>query len=925
MSDGIDIRTELQLGGVWVDVSGDVRTSTDLKITHGRSDGAGEADPCKLALVLNNRHGWYSEDNPLGPWYGLLGRNTPIRVSVPQAESSLSLDGSTPATASTPDAAPLDITGDLDVRVEATADWWATRVQMLIGKWDSANAQRSWLLQLEAGQVRFRFSPDGVSSSSATWNLPALPERAALRVTLDVNNEAGGWTARSYWAETLDGPWLPLGDPGTATGVTSIFNSTAPLLIAPTSTTITPNWLPMEGRVHRAEVRAGIGGSIVASPDFRALAEETAAFTDGAGLPWTVNAPAEISNRNYRFHGELSSLPSEWDPSGADHWVTVTANGPKRRYQQGKSELQSALRRSVVRESHMLAYWPMEEGAAATQGYSPVPGVSPMTVSNVRWAANSTLAASNPLPELASANSGADLPTVKGRIPAPRTPITGWQARMLYRLDTVNTTLYSLFHVLSTGTAARWAVQLRNNNSRLLVQDADGTTLLDELIITGTEKYQQWLSVHLMAWQNGAAVNCQLGWHDVNGESEGSMVFAFPGTVGRPTLWTSPPSGYAAALDGMAIGHVGVFGSRLIDNVYAASWTAYTGESAAERMRRLAVEEARPLILDAPVERSERVGPQTADTWLSLIETAAAADGGILYEDLGSLTMRYRDRQTMYGQAPALTLDYTTPGHVMPGIKPVKDDAATRNNITVTRAGGSSAMSVQETGPLNVQEPGTDADAVGEYDQAVTLSLHEDVQAQPIADWKRAQGTYPGARFPNVTFNLRRAPELVEPFLRLIPGDRADILNMPTGKGGPEPVRQIVQGWTETLGPYRWEATLTCTPAAPWSVAQWGDGADTAGTDSRWGSDASQLAAALPAAATVTTVRATEGAAWTTSPADLPLDIVIGGERVTVTDITGLVQDTYARTVPTGWGTADSGQTWTTSGGSSSDYSVQGA
>ncbi|MFJ9027559.1 hypothetical protein ACIRQP_03385 [Streptomyces sp. NPDC102274] len=920
-----DIRTEFQLGGQWVNVSDDVRTSTDLTITHGRADYAGESDPCRAALTLNNRHGHYSHDNPLSPWYGLLGRNTPVRISVPQTQTYLALDGTEAATASTPHATAHAITGDIDVRIEATVtDWWTTRVQMLIGKWDSATDQRAWMFQLENGLVRFLFSPNGVNNLSATWEAPALPARAALRVTLDVDNGAGGWTARGYWSETLDGPWTPLGDEGVAAGATGIFAASAPLVIAPTTATITPPWLPMAGQVHRAEVRAGIDGPVAATPDFRALTPGASSFTDGAGLPWTVTAPAAVSNRNYRFYGEIAALPTEWDPSGSDQWVTLTANGPKRRYQQGKQALQSALRRSVVRESHMLAYWPMEEGAAATQGYSPVPGVSPMTVSNVRWAANSTLAASNALPELASADNGADLPTVKARIPAPRSPITGWQARMLYKLDTVNTTFYSLFHVLSTGTAARWVVQLRNDTSRLLVQDADGNTLLDRLITTGAEKYQRWLSVHLMVWQDGANVSCQLGWHDVTGESEGSGIYSFPGTLGRPTLWTSPPSGYAAALDGMAIGHIGVFGSRLIDNVYAGSWAAYTGESAATRMQRLAAEEARPLALDAPLGRSEPVGPQTADTWLSLIETAAAADGGILYEDRGAPTLRYRDRQTMYGQAPVLTLHYTAPGHVMPGIRPVDDDQATRNNVTVTRAGGSSAMSVQETGPLNVQDPGTNADAVGEYDQAVTLSLHEDGQTQPIADWKRAHGTYPGSRFPTVTFNLRRAPELVEPFLRLTPGDRADILNMPIGKGGPEPVRQLVQGWTETLGPYRWEVTLNCTPAMPWSVAQWGDGSDTAGTESRWGTDGSVLATALTASATTATVRTTQGALWTTAPADLPLDITVGGERMTVTTVTGLVQDQFARTIPSGWGTADSGQTWTNSGGTASDYSVQG-
>ncbi|MGW2260267.1 hypothetical protein ACWCXE_20995 [Streptomyces sp. NPDC001780] len=920
----IDVRTEIQIGGTWIDVTSDVRTSSDLMITHGRSDYASQPDPCKLQLTLNNRHGAYSRDNPLSPYYGIIGRNTPIRVSVPGDESYLALNGSQGGVASTPHVPALAITGDLDVRVEATADWYAAGAQTLLGKWDAAADQRSWLLMLQDGSVYLRGTTAGTGASGAFFArpLPALPPRAALRATLRVDTAASTWTVTFYWARSLDGPWTQIAAPTFFAVVTSLYTGTAPVTIAPTDLTQTVARYPITGRVHRAEVRAGINGTVVAAPDLRTQTPGATTFTDGPGRVWTVTAPASIGDRAYRFTGEIAALPTEWDPSGADHWASVTAAGIKRRYQQGKAPLESALRRSIVRESHMMAYWPMEEGAAATQAYSPVPGVAPMAVSALRFAANSTLPASNPLPQLASGNQGADLPTLKGRIPAPRTPVTAWQARMLYRMDTENTTLYSLFNLLSTGTAARWIVQMRSTQSRVLVQDVDGATIQDIPIATGTELYHQWVSIVLGVWQNGANVNWQVVWEAVGGEVQRSNIYAYPGTVGRPTLWTSPPAGYSPGMDGLAFGHIGVFGAQFIDPVYSSAELAYTGESAGTRMRRLATEEGRPLILDAPPARSEQVGPQTPDTWLALIEEAAAADGGLLYEDLAAPLIRYRDRQTMYGQAPTLTLDYTAPGHVMPGIRPVRDDQATRNAITVTRRGGSSAVSVQETGPLNIQDPGTDPDAVGQYDQAVTLSLHTDAQAQPIADWTRAHGTFDGPRFPTVTLNLRRAPELAPAFLRLRPGDRADVLNMPTGKGGPEPVRQIVQGWTETLSLARWEATLNCTPAAPWAVADWGDDASTTGTD-RWDTDGSDLATPLDADAIVAMVRTSQGAPWTTSPADLPLDITVGGERMTATAITA-VSDAFTRTVSDSWGTATTGQTWVQAGGAASERSVAG-
>src|SRR5690606_24993523 len=80
----MQILVELQVGdgGTWVDVTEDLRMSSGVDITRGRQDEASEVNPGKCTLVLNNRHGKYSEFNPDGPYYGRLTKNTPLRVSV---------------------------------------------------------------------------------------------------------------------------------------------------------------------------------------------------------------------------------------------------------------------------------------------------------------------------------------------------------------------------------------------------------------------------------------------------------------------------------------------------------------------------------------------------------------------------------------------------------------------------------------------------------------------------------------------------------------------------------------------------------------------------------------------------------------------------------------------------------------------------
>src|SRR5690606_16319360 len=85
----LTICTELQLGGEWVDISSDVRATEPVVITRGRADEADTADAATCRLLLDNRHGKYSPRNPTSPYYRLLHRNTPIRVSVIAGEDRI--------------------------------------------------------------------------------------------------------------------------------------------------------------------------------------------------------------------------------------------------------------------------------------------------------------------------------------------------------------------------------------------------------------------------------------------------------------------------------------------------------------------------------------------------------------------------------------------------------------------------------------------------------------------------------------------------------------------------------------------------------------------------------------------------------------------------------------------------------------------
>ncbi|MFC8583284.1 hypothetical protein ACFUGD_01725 [Streptomyces sp. NPDC057217] len=853
-------RVELQAGGVWTDVTADAYTRDPITITRGQPDGATVADPSRCTVTLNNRDGKYSPRNPVSPYYGVIGRNTPIRVSVPGTESYLALDGTTLSGAETPDHASLDITGDLDIRVEAeVTDWRGT--YNLLGKWGVAG-QQSYRLQVGSGQLYLLWSTDGTTLSFENKPIPAtLPRRAALRATLDVNNGAGQYTAEFFTAPSLDGPWTSLGTVTDGAAPTSIFNSTATVKAAG----FTAGFV---GRVFRGEIRSGIGGTVVAAPDLRALAPGATAWTDTAGRPWTVIGTAQVSNRIARFVGEVSSWPPRWAPSGQDVWVPIEGAGVLRRLGQGKKALDSTLRRRLPSRAP-LAYWPCEEDQGATQAYSPLAGGSPLTVSGWAFAQDDTLGGSSPLPVIAPGG------TMRGRVPAPAVASTVWALCMPYRVEGAAPGVeQEMLSWTTSGTIRRWRVTMGASGTHLYGYDAAGAEALNQPVVTGPNLFSGWWRLEVVASQSGSNIAFRIGWTKVGGgaTSFGSTV---TGTVGAVT---NIDTAFGPGLPDIRIGHLTVWSSDVIAPAYDSADKGFDGETATARLARLTTEESSTVRISLPPgATSTPMGPQRPDTLLALLQQCADSDIGVLAEDREAPALVYRPRELRYNQTPRLGLDYAA-GDVAPPLEPVDDDQLTRNDRTVTRVGGSSGRAVLETGPMSVQAP---PNGVGLYDDSIDLSLASDTQPEQIAHWLLHLGTWDEARVPTVRILLHKRPALIPAFLALELGDRIQIVNTPPWLP-PGPIDLIVQGVTETLGIRTWEASLTCVPAGPWQV-----GVYDSATLGKAESDGAQLTSGITSTATSVSVTTPTGPRWTTDPAEMPIDIVVGGEEMRVTAISG--------------------------------------
>lgn len=217
------------------------------------------------------------------------------------------LPGSSGNTVTTPDAAALDVTGDIDIRLKISADDWTPAADSyLLSKYTVTGNQRSYAFLLTtAGALTLQWSADGTTpiSKNSTANLSALAAGATkwVRVTLDVDNGASGNTTRFYTSD--DGStWTQLGADVVTATATSIFASTAVAELGSRNAGTSDFFA---GKVYEAEIKSGIGGTTVAHP-----VAATSGFTDSTGLVWTANGTASFSS---------------WNQYGAQAYLQVTA------------------------------------------------------------------------------------------------------------------------------------------------------------------------------------------------------------------------------------------------------------------------------------------------------------------------------------------------------------------------------------------------------------------------------------------------------------------------------------------------------------------------------------------------------------------------------------------------------------------------
>ena len=207
--------------------------------------------------------------------------------------------------ASTPNAAPLQITGDLDIRVKVALDDWTPSAETaLIGRWGGSYSylltvgntgllRFQWLTSGSVAQSRFSTVATGITDGSTKW----------VRATLDVDNGASGHDVQFFTSD--DGTtWTQLGTTVTTAGTSSVLAGSALLGIGAVETGTSTL---ARGKFFRAQVLNGIGGTVAFDANFETgiTSNLPTTFTESSANAATVTV--NYSGTGYRSAGVIAS------------------------------------------------------------------------------------------------------------------------------------------------------------------------------------------------------------------------------------------------------------------------------------------------------------------------------------------------------------------------------------------------------------------------------------------------------------------------------------------------------------------------------------------------------------------------------------------------------------------------------------------
>lgn len=786
----------------WADISAYVRRpgqdgGRPITYSWGKQDESTTTDAGQMSLTLDNRDGRFSTDNANSIYYDALDTGTPIRLGVvmasdtftrtlasglgtyrttpsqvwnPAVPSAWSVDGSkaqatifvanayTTAYLGNTSARDADITSTITPNYTATgAAYGAGHVVRTAS--DANNMLYSTIEFNTAGTVTVKIRQVVGGSINEMAALNPIPSSSyTAGVPWNLRTQVDGGTMRVMaWPASGSAPtaWQ-----ATYTGIQQAVNATG-------SDVGLITW--------RFNGNTNTGSApILAVDNFQVIS-----------LEWT---------------GYVTSWPNEWDITGNNSWAAISCTGILSRLRQGTNPVQSPLRHQLQNTADAVSYWPMEDGANSSSFANTVLGGKIGSFSAVTLAEDDTLAGGGPAPSLAADTGFIYLPVTGG----VNSGGTGFSAMVLFKLPSLPATKTRIVTVSPrSGPVATYVFSAGPSSSTVDALDTTGTVINTVTNTYGVD-FTQWT-----AWQietdntvGGGNTSVSALYHQVGQTAYFAQTMTVSGTtlsnIGGMRLTGPQGTGFAHAWLGRNT-------LPFVTNSFSLVSSGYAGETAIARWNRVTSEAGLvSSVVGTSANTSITMGVQSEGNTMAILQSVADTDYSVYVERAGGLELIPRD--TRWNPVSVYTLSKTA-GEIGDIPKPVRDDQRLKNSVTASRTGGSSAT---YTDTASVARNGT-------WPDTVTVNEIDDGNLSNQASWRVFVGTLRRSRWPVITLNFARAPQLLYLWGGKYYGFRFGATTGTNQFAGNEP-DLILEGYQASLDPDVWTVDMNCTDARTWLV-----------------------------------------------------------------------------------------------------------
>jgi hypothetical protein len=629
-----------------------------------------------------------------------------------------------------------------------------------------------------------------------------------------------------------------------------------------------------------------------------------------------TNTPIRVSvGTSKRFTGEIKSWKPgktvDWKGPGSatgDAWMDVQASGVLGRLSRGVDTVKGALERTTL-PTGPVAYWRLDDGSDAIEAGSALNDGNSLQVTGTMptWAAdNAGFPGSLPVAKVIDQITLIDEPVLTGSFPAAGGSggftLSVWFKATRDDTDPAHIIGVDLLHFRPPPlglanpdpnvTIAIYSDPSDPGND-IVYSGWDGSLYAS---FDGGDSFDgAWHNIVVQMYQNGAGVVHSTIWLDGAMGSDGDHSSPNYTLQAINYVQVIPAQDLVFGPVSVWLGAVQVWDDVIVDPVDDI-WLAGIGfpdEPADFRFVRLCDEAGIDSSIVGGLAGYTPMGPQYPSTLLGLFSEIEQTDDAQIFDARDDLELRMRPGRTLLQQDPLLTLD--AQGEEIapdPPLLPVVGDEHVRNDVVARAPNGSTGRYVQESGPNNVQAPGTDPGAVGRYETQISVNpgtINYDNEAVPqsillrsLAGWRVAKGTFDGTWYQSLTVDLDAAPGRVADVDPVDMGDMIELTNLNPDEVPVGDVRHLAIGTVEAIGNNRRTVTFNMQPAAPFEAGILG-ATNQAGYLDCGGCTVNE---ALDATETGIDVLITDECTWTHADGDY--DVFFDGERVTVTAVSAV-------------------------------------